>query len=402
MIHRVLCITSLWSCISRRTFLPGFGVLLCVLATAGLARGMSESDRSTTELPPASDRESLVVEETGDENLVDLGDDDDSVTSVSIDSSSETELELAEDGLPLAHRDDQVWLISSRSISCPTCDDSGLRFYRRIGCGWESVDRAAFDESLMTPLDNVVFVHGNRTDFSYATRRGMQAYRAFVSQQSSDRPAVRFMAWAWPSEREAVGVRDFRAKADRADLEGCLFGAFLRKLPADQRLNLIGYSFGSRIVMGGVALLSGESLSGRCLELPEDYQPPALRVTLIAAATSPFSLLPGQPYHAGYPLAERWVLINNREDRVLRMYRFVDRSSSSAAMGSIGMPTRRLPDQGARVAQWDVARSIGPQHKIDLYFASGSVGRLVREQLAWISHEHDDDEPQTARVGSAP
>ncbi|MCA9104904.1 MAG: alpha/beta hydrolase [Planctomycetales bacterium] len=290
---------------------------------------------------------------------------------------------------------DEIWLVSSRGIACPGCDVGGLTYQRRLDDCWVSMRRDDFDHSLESPKPTVIFVHGNRTDLSYAVRRGMQAYRSFVA--SSPAPeGVRFVIWAWPSEQVSVGIRDFRLKADRADLEGCLFGTFLSRLPADQQLNLIGYSYGSRIVLGGVSMLSGESLWGRHVSLPSGYAPPPMRVTLIAAAAPPSSLLPGQRYAPAYPLIERLVLINNREDRALKLYRFVDRATSNVAMGSLGLAAHRLDDAGQRLAQWDVSRHVGPQHKIDLYFASSVVGRLVREQVGWVT----DDEANRSTVDS--
>lgn len=291
----------------------------------------------------------------------------------------------------LASEQDEIWLVSSRSIGCPACDDSGLRYQERRDCTWVTSDRTRFDQSLQATMQTVVFVHGNRTDLNYAVRRGLQAYRSFISESPRIAP-IRFVIWAWPSEQESVGLRDFRMKADRADLEGCLFGTFLSRLPADQQLNLIAYSYGSRIVLGGVSMLSGHELWGRRVSLPEGYTPPPLRVTLIAAAAPPSSLLPGAHYAPAYGLIDRLVLINNREDRALKLYRIVDRTTSSVAMGSLGLSTRRLPDAGARVAQWDVSRHVGPQHKIDLYFGSSVVGRLVRDQVAWVTHDGSDSE----------
>ena len=281
---------------------------------------------------------------------------------------------------------DELWLVSSRDIGCPGCDLSGLRYRRREGNRWELRERELFEDPAIADRPTVVFVHGNRTDLSYAIRRGSQAYRAFVAADPSIGP-VRFVVWAWPSERDSIGVRDFRLKAHRADLEGCLFGTFLSRLPSHQPLNLIGYSYGSRIVLGGITMLTGRPLHGRQVELPSDYVPPPIRVTLIAAATAPSSLLPGQLYGAAYELIDRLLLINNSDDRALRLYRFVDRAASMPALGSSGLAVRRLVDGGERVEQRDVAAQVGTQHKIDLYFGSPTVGRLVREQVAWIAHE---------------
>ncbi len=281
---------------------------------------------------------------------------------------------------------DELWLVSSRDIGCPGCDLAGLRYRRREGDRWELRDRGLFEEPAIADRPTVVFVHGNRTDLSYAIRRGNQAYRAFVAADPTIGP-VRFVVWAWPSERDSIGVRDFRLKAHRADLEGCLFGTFLARLPSHQPLNLIGYSYGSRIVLGGITMLTGRPLHGRQVELPPDYVPPPIRVTLIAAATAPSSLLPGQLYGSAYELIDRLLLINNSDDRALRLYRFVDRAASMPALGSSGLAVRRLVDGGLRVEQRDVAAQVGSQHKIDLYFGSPTVGRLVREQVAWIAHE---------------
>ena len=281
---------------------------------------------------------------------------------------------------------DEVWMISSRGISCPSDDLTGLKYFLRQDDQWHEASSDEFVEGLAEPRLNILFVHGNRTNLQWASTRGLQAYESFVKSQNPGLP-TRFIIWAWPSDQVAGPIADFRIKAQRANKEGRLFGRFLAGFPADRQVSLVAYSYGSRIVLGGLQLLAGKSLHGQRLELPAQYAPPPMRVTLIAAATANNSLLPRSTYGESYQLMERLLLVNNTADRALRLYRWLDRRSKISALGRGIAGLSLLDDGGQRIIQRDFAREIGREHSLVGYFRSARIRELVKEQVFWIDHE---------------
>jgi hypothetical protein len=277
----------------------------------------------------------------------------------------------------------EVWLVSSRQVSCPSENLTGLKYYRLLENQWIETPAEEFDRTSNQSRLNVFFVHGNRTDFKWASRRGLQAYDSFVASQNPGVP-TRYIIWAWPSDQVSGLVTDFRIKAQRANREGHLFGNFLAGLPKDERMSLIGYSYGSRIILGGLQLLSGEKLFGRQLELPENYEPPEFRVTLIAAATGNGSLTPQATYGQAYPMMDRLLLVNNTADRALKLYKFLDRQRQISALGRGIAGRSLLEDGGERVEQFDFAKEIGHEHSLTGYFCSSRIRNLLKQQVFWM------------------
>ena len=133
----------------------------------------------------------------------------------------------------------EIWLVSSRHVKCPSGKLEGLRYYRRSDDDWVTRSEEEFYASANQPKLNVVFVHGNRTDFTWASRRGLQAHQNFIASQNPGVP-TRYIIWSWPSDQAGGPVSDFRIKAQRASREGQLFGAFLAKIPNENRVSLLG------------------------------------------------------------------------------------------------------------------------------------------------------------------
>ena len=318
------------------------------------------------------------------------------VESVAVESKgipSGVDAEPSQDGAE--ELNNEVWLVSSRQVSCPSDNLTGLKYFRRIQNQWVETSAEEFDRTPNRPRLNVVFVHGNRTDFKWASRRGLQAYDSFVDSQNPGVP-TRYVIWAWPSDQVSGLVTDFRIKARRANREGLLFGTFLANLPSDERVSLVGYSYGSRIVLGGLELLSGEKLFGHQLGLPENYEPPEFRVTLIAAATGNGSLTPKATYGHAYPMMDRLLLVNNTADRALKFYKFLDRQRRISALGRGIAGRSLLEDGGERVEQFDFAKEIGHEHSLTGYFCSGRIRNLLKQQVFWM----DDNGEITEAVDS--
>ena len=75
---------------------------------------------------------------------------------------------------------EEIWLVSSRHVTCPSGKLEGLKYYRRSDNDWVTGSEKEFYASAKIPKLNVVFDHGKRTDFTWASRRGLQAHQNFV------------------------------------------------------------------------------------------------------------------------------------------------------------------------------------------------------------------------------
>ena len=164
---------------------------------------------------------------------------------------------------------DQVWLVSARahdvSSSC------GLHCAQFAGGQWcrsdcqmmPKVGRHAVEETF-------VFVHGYNTDLEYAQKRGLQVYSSLFAQ-CQDRPPVRFVIWAWRSERDSLrAVRDYNMKSGRAIKLADKFAWTLNCLGPKPAI-ILGYSLGAQVAVSG--------LTQSCV-----YQGPPVQFSVIAAA----------------------------------------------------------------------------------------------------------------------
>lgn len=162
--------------------------------------------------------------------------------------------QLTQYGVPPSMREgDEVWFINTRGMRRRATHPDAFQ----VSCFKGGVESDATIEDLIVDvsqeddLNNVFFVHGNRTNYYWAVQRGWLVYDRVVSN-CPDHQSVRLVVWAWPSEQEYGPIRDFRDKAALADFEGRHFGWVLSRINPNRPLGLIGYSFGSRVIMNGL------------------------------------------------------------------------------------------------------------------------------------------------------
>lgn len=271
--------------------------------------------------------------------------------------------------------EDELWEISTRHITCYPCinEFSTDRFSvnRQDHCNW---NRSTFADLLLSmgksPMRTIVYTHGNWMTYSNARLRANVVYQALSARAGEP---VRFIAFTWPSHRvrDWRPVQDIREKAERSEAEAIGFAHFLREIPKNQPLGLIGYSFGSRVTCGGLQLIMGGALNGHCL--PNSLEPlPFVRVSLIAPAFEQHWLARGQHYGQVLDGVERLVNVYNSRDPILKRYRFLEEDSSPLAAGFAGIanipggtsdPLSTTPLQpDARIIQFDCRNSIGGTH----------------------------------------
>jgi hypothetical protein len=273
---------------------------------------------------------------------------------------------------------DQIWLVNTRGIGCV---DGGTDWNTsRYDAGyWKETDDQAFYSSDDQETVTVIYVHGNRMDAAGAEARGLAIYRELFSSQTEDK--VRYVIWSWPSDQIRGPIKDVRSKAYRSDDEAYLLARFLAPLPADRRVGLIGFSYGARIIGGGVHILGGGEMVGRGVEQGKRAN---FRVVYWAAGVQNDWLLPGNVHGKAMPLGQTWLNIYNSCDSVLWRFDKIDKCDGSPGLGYVGLAGGKsyLPAELAdRYEDFDAAHLIGGDHRSEPYFFNDEIIRKTREAV---------------------
>ncbi len=273
-------------------------------------------------------------------------------------------------------RVDDVWLISTRHLGCPSTDntkavDLHVEHYGGKGIGWTESSLAEYLASDDPARPTMIYVHGNRIDRCEAIRRGAHVRNSVLG--CSQVEPVRFVIWTWPSDQIHGQVRDVRAKAARTNGEGYYLASFISQLDPDTRLSIVGYSFGARVTTGALHLLGGGELAG--LSLPY-AQTPQVRVALMAAALHNNWLQPGARHGSALSQMDRLLIQYNSCDPYLKRYKYIEKHARPAALGYAGMHVDN--SQGVWLDQRDVCPIVGRSHAQIRYFNSKIVTDQIR------------------------
>jgi hypothetical protein len=202
-----------------------------------------------------------------------------------------------------------------------------------------------------------------------------------AGKYDDERP-VRFVIWSWPSSQIKGQLKDVRAKAWRTDVEGYYLARFLAPIQPDVQVGLIGYSYGARIITGGLHLLGGGSLAGRAVAAAER---PQLRAALWAAALHNHWLVPGHYHGQALTAVDHCLITYNCGDPVLSRYRLLEKCGDPVALGYSGMYGGNLlpADVGRRVEQMDVTCIVGGTHAMQPYLYSPNIQHRTRQVVLW-------------------
>ena len=283
---------------------------------------------------------------------------------------------------------DEVWLVSTRHLGqcgdqC-SCDCPDFEFFRlRRNCpDWEPSTAADFFATDNPDVLTTVVVHGNRMTPEWVNDRGFKTYCDFSCH--SDRP-IRHVVWSWPSEpipQTRAIVLDAQVKASRTPLQSFYLGCFLSRIQPNVAVGILGYSYGSRVIVGAMHALGGGCIAGR--QLPNAGFPVVQpRIALWAAACDSTGLVPGSKYGQTLHAISAGLILVNHVDPVLRRY---DRSipdACSKALGFAGVPNCNLGQLGCRIQQLDVTNVISRRHQWDRYFESPCVMATTRRYVLW-------------------
>jgi hypothetical protein len=277
---------------------------------------------------------------------------------------------------------DEVWLVSSRCLGCPDCEADApqlevWRFEFKTQ-SWESSSQAVFLASRDVALPTVFWVHGNRKYADEAREDGMEVYRQLTDGVSGDRP-IRFVIYSWPAT-PIHGLReDAREKAARTNADGYYLASLVNQMDPKLSVDLIGYSFGARIVTGTLHLLGGGELCGWMITKPVKRLAP-INTVLVAPAVNNDWLAIGHTHGEALSAVTRMLSLNNFCDRALKHYGVIDPCSHPEALGYTGA-VGPLGDNANKLRELNMCCAVGKQHYWGGYFYNPSIVAMIRPYI---------------------
>lgn len=280
---------------------------------------------------------------------------------------------------PVATPEDEIWLISTRclpgGVCDPACAAQQLRYWVRTPCsGWISASAEEFHAGTCAFSSTTVFLHGNRSKECDAVGYGMSLYRSLRCRTCCG-VRMRFVIWSWPSDPIPCGVRvfrDARVKYRRTEPQARIFAEWLDCVGSQTKLNLVGYSYGARIVLGALHLIGGGCIDGQGMCHRNGCFIPA-NVALWAAATENNGLLNRRAFGCATRVIDCGLITLNRKDPVLRRYRRVVYSTWRGALGRTGIRGWGAACVLQGFEQLDVSQVIGRRHTIKRYLCADCV-----------------------------
>jgi hypothetical protein len=277
---------------------------------------------------------------------------------------------------------DEVWMISSRHLDDPCRGVEALEYYRAVDGCWipESVDGFLQAEANDQPRQTILMFHGHLTNFKFAQIRGWQAYQKIVAADPEAIP-VRFVLWAWPSEFLYTGEIKRMTSFRKADVHAFYLGQLLLRMRPEQPVHIIGYSYGSRIVVGALHLANGGQVDGKGIERCSECDIGPYLVTLIEPTIHADDFACGRHYDRAFPSIQHLVLIHNPRDPALKAFRACPYTGFGRVMGTVGIVRLNTPEDWQRIEQYNAGSTVGPQHAMNDYFDSPWLLQKMRSNI---------------------
>ena len=272
---------------------------------------------------------------------------------------------------------DQVWFVSARqSHLCPS-DFSKVQCSQLLNSQWNlrNISDLTAAHSNEKNYVTFVYVHGNRTNESWASSRGLQVYETLFASHL-DRPPVRFVIYAWKSEQEKLRLlRDYKQKSARAPIVGQNFGLFLDKF-SDRNMVVCGFSLGSQVVLTGLS---------RChqnqFQIPADSR---YKVALLAPAMDPGYVCPCLTQLIDNRLIQRTEVFYSQSDLAIRAAERIARKSCRTWI-PVFQRLSKATNPINPVYVFDLTSSVEKRHSAYTYVESDSVQKSLRQMVCEVS-----------------
>lgn len=254
------------------------------------------------------------------------------------------------------------------------CDEAGNR-------RWQDSDLESF-LAFNPNVPTVIFVHGNQISPYYAKSQGLAVYRHAIAH-GSDAPPIRFVTFSWPSSQIPGLLEDVRVKAARTGPAGYQLAWLVDQIQPETPISLVGFSFGARIITGGLHVLAGGSLGGSaCLSEHVHPERPQMSVILMASALHSYWLAEGQYHGLAMTQVSQMCLINNCQDNAMKYYDFLEPGlGGPQALGLCG-PTCIGRDYARKIVNRDVSCAVGSEHLLMLYVCAPGDSALIWKYTA--------------------
>jgi hypothetical protein len=263
---------------------------------------------------------------------------------------------------------DEIWLVSARYSHLSPCDMSLIKVDRLSSGRWSSssleclVNAHATDKSRTT----LIYAHGNRTDLNWAKTRALQLYSLALAPTACRRPPVRYVIFAWHSEREAKCAKDFLIKSHRSDLLGVTMAQVLAQFP-DRQMVLVGFSLGAQVFV--------TALDQPCLSQPVESLDDRgkYRVAVIAPVLDGCASFRQSDRYPSGEAVLRAEVYQNSKDRAVRAARFIRRKQFPDCSTSIGELAARGNLPFGDVSVTELSNEMHKFHSVSVYARSCSV-----------------------------
>lgn len=224
---------------------------------------------------------------------------------------------------------DEVWLLSTRNLCQRRSPEAGATLSAATVARWqdgvwmgESFEQLVLTINGDATRHNLLFIHGNRTDFHWASLRGMETYQSLIWHPeangcAAEAPPVRWIIWAWNSDPIPGPRQDLASKKQRAIDQGSYLAELFHRLQCSQ-LGVITYSLGAQALASGLcdwqAMLDPQTVSAMTCPGPK------MRVVMIAGALPTQWLDSATGKRCLTACLDHLTLLNNPADRVLDVY----------------------------------------------------------------------------------
>ena len=290
-------------------------------------------------------------------------------------------------------RDDQIWLISSRGAPCLSLDEpldveklvEALKYwqYSTQDSKWNKSTLKNLQADDNQRMRSVVWVHGDRMEACEAFDAGWQIYRELVRCTTDETP-IRFIIFSWPSAKTLTRpVADARLKASRTLSAGIHLTALLKIIPKEDRVSLIGFSFGVRVIATALHFFGGGNVSGAtftdAVASCKKYH-----VVFFASAINCDWLQPGHKFGKAIDEMESLLLLNNYCDRILKHYGKLYCHCARRGPAALGYTGLTISDISAsnqdRIRQFNSSGFIGKRHAWKPYIYSPQLMSMIRQE----------------------